>query len=203
MADEARAPDSLRERKKRATRRALTDAALRLALDKGLEHLTVEEISEAADVSPRTFFNYFSGKEEAILGDDLPLAGQEQAMAIIGEADSVLGGLHHLAATIAEQTEARRENIRMRRKLMERHPELIPRMFAVFGDFERALTAAVAARTKTSPDDIYPQLAAALAVTAMRVAVRRWTLCHGDQPLEHHVNEVFALLQDDLTGGTK
>ncbi|MDR0345295.1 MAG: TetR/AcrR family transcriptional regulator, partial [Nocardiopsaceae bacterium] len=60
----------LRERKKQATRRALHDAALQLALERGLEHLTVEEISATADVSARTFFNYFPGKEEAILGDD-------------------------------------------------------------------------------------------------------------------------------------
>ncbi len=58
----------LRERKKRETRAALTAAALRLALEKGPDNVTVEEISEAADVSVRTFFNYFSHKEHAILG---------------------------------------------------------------------------------------------------------------------------------------
>ncbi len=59
-----------RERKKRETRAALAAAALRLALEKGPDHVTVEEISEAADVSVRTFFNYFPHKEHAILGRD-------------------------------------------------------------------------------------------------------------------------------------
>ena len=62
-------PPGRRERKKLATRQALQDAALRLVADRGLEQVTVEDISEAADVATRTFFNYFSSKEEALLGD--------------------------------------------------------------------------------------------------------------------------------------
>lgn len=192
--------EGLRERKKRATRQALTDAALRLALDQGLEHLTVEEISEAADVSPRTFFNYFSSKEEAILGDDLPRVDRERAaQAVRGSADA-LDGLSHLAESIAAETGQSRERIRMRRELMERYPALIPRMFAAFGDFEAALAAAVALRDGGSPEDARPQLTAAIAVTALRVAVRRWALGHGDQPLERHVSEMFRLLREELAG---
>src|ERR1700712_5307547 len=59
----------LRERKRAATRQAIQRAVLRLALDRGLEHVTVEEISRDADISPRTFFNYFVSKEAAMAGD--------------------------------------------------------------------------------------------------------------------------------------
>src|SRR3712207_4018890 len=58
---------SLRERKKIATREALSAAALRLALVQGAENVRVDDIAEAAGVSPRTYNNYFSSREQAIV----------------------------------------------------------------------------------------------------------------------------------------
>jgi AcrR family transcriptional regulator len=56
----------LRERKKADTRRALSDAALNLAFEHGMENVTREHIASLAGVSLRTFNNYFSGKYEAL-----------------------------------------------------------------------------------------------------------------------------------------
>jgi len=58
--------DGLRERKKADTRRALSDAALHLAFERGMDNVTREAIAERAGVSLRTFNNYFAGKYEAV-----------------------------------------------------------------------------------------------------------------------------------------
>jgi len=59
-------PAGLRERKKLSTRQALAAAAMRLAIERGLDNVLVEDIAAAANVSARTFNNYFASKYEAI-----------------------------------------------------------------------------------------------------------------------------------------
>jgi AcrR family transcriptional regulator len=58
----------LRERKRDATRRSIEEAALALAFERGVEDTTVDAIATRAQISTRTFFNYFGSKEDAVLG---------------------------------------------------------------------------------------------------------------------------------------
>ena len=57
----------MREKKKEATRQALREAALRLALERGPDNVRVDDIADAAGVSTRTYNNYFSSREQAIV----------------------------------------------------------------------------------------------------------------------------------------
>jgi AcrR family transcriptional regulator len=58
--------EGLRERKKRQTREAIADAALRLFQERGFEAVTVADVARAADVSEKTVFNHFATKEDLV-----------------------------------------------------------------------------------------------------------------------------------------
>lgn len=168
----------LRERKKQATRRALRDAAVSLTLEHGPENVTVEAIAAEADVSTRTFFNYFSTKEDALLGD-VPATLDEQTRQVFAEGGPTgefvedLISLLIMSLVSSEDLATRRDAVRQRRQLMEHEPQLVPGVLARFHHVEWQLAEAVAERAGVPADDDRPQLIAAGAMAVMRYTLRR------------------------------
>ena len=70
--------EGLRERKKRQTREAIAQAAMRLFVAHGFDEVTVADVARAADVSEKTVFNYFPAKEDLVLH-----GGEERRAALI------------------------------------------------------------------------------------------------------------------------
>lgn len=95
----------LRIRKKRATENAIEVSAVSLALEHGTAHVTVEMICERADISRSTFFNYFAGRDYAIVGRAVePLQGEEAAAVLASAAgDPVRGAIRLIFASIGHQ----------------------------------------------------------------------------------------------------
>ena len=190
-----------RERKKQATRHALEEAALRLSLEHGVEHVTVEDICAEVDVSSRTFFNYFPSKERAVVGTG-PLDVDDAAIRRIAEGDGREGLIDDLRALLRQKAAGftrKRADLVCRRKLVERNPVLLPLMLENFDTYERAVCEAIARRIGTDPDaDRYPRLVAGLIGTVMRVSVRRWTAGLGEKSLEAEVDHAFTTLTRGL-----
>lgn len=119
----------LRERKRQQTRARLERAALTIVLDEGLDRLTIDAVSAGADVSPRTFFNYFDSKEDAILG----LPAQNDLQRAIDEVlddlhpRSLLDGVLELLIAIGPVAARDPELREKRRQVIGTHPELLQR----------------------------------------------------------------------------
>ncbi|MFI9642192.1 TetR/AcrR family transcriptional regulator [Micromonospora sp. NPDC051925] len=99
-------PSTLRERKKRATREALQSAALRLALERGPDNVRVEEIAQAAGVSPRTYNNYFQSREQAIVAGVAAVRAAGIAAAVVARPAEVSLGDTVVDAVVALYTDS-------------------------------------------------------------------------------------------------
>jgi len=159
----------LRERKKADTRRALSDAALQLALEQGFDSVTREAIASMAGVSLRTFNNYFSGKYEALAYRQTQRMRRSVAEFRRRPADeplwtaitaAVVGSLETDFADVTgieNRVPSRTELLEIRKLLMM--PEIRD---AVSRDLFDDWAVAIAERTGTQPDDLYPRLVVAV-----------------------------------------
>lgn len=217
------ASPGLRERKKRATRNALAEAAVRLAAEHGVENVTVEAISEAAGVSPRTFFNYFPSHDDAFVLIDEAVGERIRESVRLAPADRP--PLDVVRDALTEELggfERRKEFWALQAKVFQRSPHLIQRGLQAQVADQRALAAAIAdwldtgagtesgavgaapdsggapAPSRPAGDSLFPQLLAAIAQTAVRVAIEHWCDHPGEVDLADTFQEVFVQLAHGL-----
>ncbi|MFD4763045.1 TetR/AcrR family transcriptional regulator [Streptomyces sp. NPDC058439] len=181
-----------RDRKKQQTRSALILAALRLVLERGLEHVTVDDISEAAGVSARTFFNYFAGKDDALIGDHFVDSDDVCARLLSSDpALPLIGALRFAFIPSIERLQAEQDLWFLRMRVICRNPSMMPRLLACGAVAEEAMTRAVAIRTGAGPDSGFPMLVTAVVGAAFRTALIRWALYAGARPLGEFVDEAL------------
>ncbi|TBN55406.1 TetR family transcriptional regulator [Glaciihabitans arcticus] len=206
---EQSAAPGLRERKRLATRRAIQLAVLDLVAERGLDKVTVDEISRAADVSPRTFFNYFASKEEAIVGDvpTLPPSADVEEFVNAGPGADILSGIGQLLIHTAEVASMDQELTRRRRRLVKEHPQLFAMRMASMREFELEVAELVerrlvadGAEVASDPEALTERarLIVLVAVAAMRHAWTSWADAEasaaGTISLSDRLTESFAQL---------
>jgi AcrR family transcriptional regulator len=200
-------PVSLRERKKLATRRQLRQAALDLVAERGFSRVTVEEIAEAANVSPRTFFNYFPSKEAALFGADPErIAGLRARIVHEAPGEPALDALRVVMASEAriaadEIAGYGGDPAHWHRRMKEARvdPHLRAAHAARLAMIERSMAEALAERLGTDLErDPYPGLLAATATGVFRSSMTFWAGSGGAVPLDVLIDLAFRALAEGL-----
>lgn len=156
----------LREQKKQATREALREAALRLAMTCGPENVRVDDIAEAAGVSPRTYNNYFSSREQAIVAAITTEREARVATAVAAAPDRPLSEAV-VEAIVEQYTTPDRDPL----ALITTSPSLRAAFVNTASEIEPPLTAAITARVG---DEHTARVLAASVAAAVRIALERW-----------------------------
>jgi len=183
-----------RERKKLATRQALSAAALRLAREHGPQNVRVDAIAEAAGVSPRTYNNYFSSREQAIIVALAAEPGARVAAALRERpADEPLE--HAVVGALIEQYSGDGEPDRDTLALITSAPALQAEFLDTIAAIEQPLTEAIAVRTGAHRQgELGPQVLAAAVSGAARVAAQRWLQPEPDIRFSDMLNDALAWL---------
>jgi AcrR family transcriptional regulator len=191
----------LRERKKAATKAALCEATLRLAVEKGgLDAVTADEIAAEAGVSTRTFHNYFPNKEAAFLHDFHQTTGE--LLAQLRERAKHQPIWHALRdASISMHIDERFDLTQMqcREELIRDSPELIKNQAGQFMELFAEALGIVAEATGTAPDDLYPRLVVGSALVAMKTSNEDWLANPRGRQLADVITAAFDQLEAGIT----
>ncbi|MFF1909673.1 TetR/AcrR family transcriptional regulator [Kitasatospora sp. NPDC058218] len=197
-ADEARttAQPGLRERKKRETRVALSQAAIRLCVLHGWDAVTVDQIAAEANVSVRTFRNYFASKAEAIAASHLERMFRVADDLLARPAGEPLWDslLHAVLGQFVPPDNSASQNERWREgvRLMLAEPALAGEIVKANAAAQQELAQAVAQRTGIDAErDVYPKLVAAVVAAGSAVAVEHSLRADEPGPLGAVLAQVF------------
>lgn len=184
----------LRQRKRVRTKQMVQKEALRLFADKGYDQTTVDDIADAAAMSPRTFFRYFPSKEDVVLWDEYDERPVQETL-------RMRPGEHVLAQLILRVREVLAD-------IYQKDPELlltriklsftVPEIRARFLDSQLMVItphlAQVADAIGVPPDDLQLPVTLAGLYSAILVAMERWQRHDGREDLLRLVDDAIAAL---------
>jgi AcrR family transcriptional regulator len=189
----------LRERKKMQTRQAIRRAAYRLFEKQGYDATPVDQIAEAADVSPSTVFRYFPTKEDIVLtaDDDTVLEAAIRARPVT---EPVVESLRRIAVETLGRNSARdRAELVQRTRLVHDVPALRGRAAENTARDARTISAVLAERSGRPDGDLAVRVISAAVLAALQEALLRWAEDGHSDDLETLIDQTFDVLTRGLT----
>jgi len=190
----------LRERKKQATRHQLVDAAFKLFSKRGFDDVSAAEIAAAVGVSERTFFRYFAAKEDVLFPDaGEKLRHVQQLLAALPPELSLVDGVRRALVAMSDEYEGSKEITLQRARLVAGTPSLRVHILQREQEWVEEFAKAIGARMNLDEtNDLRPELAAAMIVTAFRVVFGRWLRSGGQGDMPTMLDQALAFLGSGL-----
>ena len=187
-------PTGLRERKKQKTKEAIQREAMRLFQEQGYDETTIEQIAEAAEISPSTFFNYFPTKEDLVLYDRYdPMMASLMLARPSEEPPSVV--MNYMLEALAEMLKRDQDIVMARARLALQVPALRARFWEELERARDLLTSVIAARTGRDAEDFELRVLAMALVAATFEATQEFMRRGGRGNMLELVNRALDVVQ--------
>jgi len=193
----------LRERKKERTREQLVVTALQLFTQRGYEETTIDDVVDAVEVSPRTFFRYFQSKEDVLVAwvDEFS-ERVRHALAARPPAEEPFTALGNALTAAVAVYEAKRTHFLALERFIARTPAVRAQKLEKLGRCSQVMIEALAKRLGVDARrDLAPRLLANCAIGILGAAVDTWIAQDGQGSLAKIVEHAFRCLRptDALT----
>ena len=190
---------SLRERKKAATMHRVQEAALELFETRGFDAVTIEEVADAAEVSPSTVYRYFGTKEGLVLHDEYDDRLFAAVGALLGQGLDLWEAAGAALATIMDEHFIAEEASTLARvRLWFANPSVRAAAYLVIDDAVDTLAAQMTATERwTKPQ---ARILASALVWPIIATLRNWYDEGGERPWREHLLEAIELLRPSATG---
>lgn len=180
--------------RRRALRETISTIALDLAIERGLDAVTVDEIARAANVSRRTFFNYFPSKAAACIPATFPADHEAVHQFLTDRSVSTLTALSRLLWRQVAMSRQETPQFNRFHDMWRREPQIRPEIYAVLTRTEDDLAALVARREGREPRSVEATTVAAASIAVLRVAVEQWRSDESPALLEDRIREAFEAI---------
>ncbi|KLN67138.1 transcriptional regulator [Vibrio sp. VPAP30] len=194
-----------RERKKQMVRNALLEASYQLFVSKGFDETRIEDITDIVDISSRTFFRYFSCKEDLVL-DYYEVEQKEILVALASRpmSESIYTAIRKAAVEVTKGCEEGSYGIDPKRfatirNLIRKHPMVCARKLSRSESYNQALSDLIAARMEVSMlKDIRPRVLAASIEFAYSTSYDLWkSESQNNMSYYEVLNDVFLFLENN------
>jgi len=196
-------PPGLRDRKKDRNRRLVHATALRLFTERGYDHVTVEDVAEACDLSRATIFRYFPTKEHLVVGPEPDrLHELQEAYEQRPATEPAFDSIRHALVALAHRYEDERDQIIAVSRIVTGHDALLARAEGLRAEWTSAFAALISQRS--SPADragLRSRVLAGAVMAAISVAIEEWLGTDGDADLAALLAEAMSLLADGFDAG--
>lgn len=188
----------LRERKRIAAMRRIQEVALDLFDERGFDAVTIEQIAEAAEVSPSSVYRYFGTKEQLILYDELDLQLLERLQSELA-AHPPVEAARRAIASVMTQFFGRDEDLARRKiRYWAEEPAIQTAGARLSEQMAQLVGRALADATGRPSDDLDVQVVATTLVWAMNAAARHWYASGYAEPLDDELQRALTLVENGL-----
>jgi AcrR family transcriptional regulator len=189
----------LRERKKLRTQRTIREEALRLFAARGFDETTVEEIADAAEVSPSTFFRYFPTKEDVLFRDEYDPVVVESLRNQPRTKRPVRAVRDAIKFAFSQMSPEEEEQFLLVYRLAVSTPALRGKLYENMIKSLDLFADTLAEWRGTSPHDPAVRTMVGAVVGVIMEAVTEWTKSQGTKPLGATMDEHLARLEEGLS----